>query len=698
MPFANIPAESIRTTLASLIEQIHDAILVIGPEGRIDAANAAACTLFGLDVQDIPGVSLQRLFTDHSRLLDRLRRNREVEAQACPRRRKPIQVSVRTADSGGDEQTYRVLIVHDTSSQHQVEESLHREKEFAQITLQAIEEAVITTDERGRINSANGAACTLLRREHEQVMDRPLRDLLTFSELDHRRALRDGLQRTLKEGHTCSMDGQPELRFNDGSSIYVGGRLAPLRARDGSIIGAILVLRDVTREKRMKELLSYQATHDELTDLINRREFERRLEALLHDRSPHSRHVLLYLDLDQFKLINDNCGHNAGDQMLRQLTGLLGNQLRQADTLARLGGDEFAVLLPHCEAAAGQQIAEALREIIRDFRFTWNGRTFGVGVSIGLVQIDDGMDNTAEVMAAADSACYLAKEHGRDQVVVHQPDGNEETERRNQIWQAAQIRECLEQQRFRLWAQPILPIGTEDFHWGVEILVRMLDEEGQLVPPGLFIPAAERYNLMGHIDTWVVENLGQHWTRHPEVFDRMQKVAINLSGQSIANDEFLEHLITVVDQNGLPWEKLCFEVTETAAVSSIERARHFIETLKQRGADFSLDDFGSGLSSFGYLKNLPVDFLKIDGAFVKDMLTDQVDAAMVRSIADIGRTMGLRTIAEFVENEALVEILRDARVDYVQGYGICKPMSIEALADYCPEPLGPRTRLSLAAP
>ncbi len=492
------------------------------------------------------------------------------------------------------------------------------------------------------------------------------------------------------------MDGLPELRLRNGETIYVGGRLAPLRARDGSIIGAILVLRDVTREKRMKEILSFQATHDDLTSLINRREFERRLDDLLAHRSPSSRHVLLYLDLDQFKLINDNCGHHAGDRMLRQLTGLLGTRLRKSDTLARLGGDEFAALLPNCDRDSGCRVAETLRETIRNFRFTWNGRSFGVGVSIGLVQIDDSLGNIADIMAAADSACYMAKERGRDQVVVYRPDGNEEIERRHQIAQAAHIRECLEQRRFRLWAQPILPIESSPFHWGVEILVRMVDEQDKLVPPGLFIPAAERYNLMGHIDSWVVGAVCSHWEQHPEVFDRMSKVAINLSGQSIANEEFLGHLMSEVDNHGIPWDKLCFEITETAAVSSIEQAQHFIKILRERGADFSLDDFGSGLSSFGYLKDLDVNYLKIDGAFVKDMLSDEVDAAMVRSISDIGRTMGLRTIAEFVENLAVVEKLRDARVDYAQGYGICKPMPIKDLADYQPSPLGPQKLLRVA--
>ncbi len=402
-----------------------------------------------------------------------------------------------------------------------------------------------------------------------------------------------------------------------------------------------------------------------------------------------SHHILLYLDLDQFKLINDNCGHNAGDQMLRQLTSHLSTRLRHTDTLARLGGDEFAALLPHCGLEVGRRIAEELRDLVRNFRFNWGGRTLGVGVSIGLVQLDDSMLSIVDALTAADSACYIAKERGRDQVVVYHHDGDEEQQRKDLIFQAAHIRESLEQKRFRIWAQPILPIHAGEFDWGVEILVRMLNEDGKLVPPGQFIPAAEHYNLMGHVDSWVISAVCAHWQAQPELFERMDKVAINLSGHSLANDEFLDFLMREIDNHRLPWHKLCFEVTETAAVSSIEKARHFINTIKERGARFSLDDFGSGLSSFAYLKQLPVDYLKIDGAFVKDMLSDRIDAAMVRSISDVGRAMNLHTIAEFVEDLAVVEALRKAKVDYAQGYGICKPPPIEELADYHPIPLMP---------
>ena len=673
----------------AVIENIHDAIVSMDTQGRITDLNRAAHEMFALDDTQVLGKPADILFNDYAAHQAELAAGREVELQGRHHSGSVFSAAVGMSRIESEGQDRCILIVRDISAQKQAEESLHWEKEFAQITLQSIQEAVITTDAKGRVNSVNRSACELLRRNEEHILDRPLVDLLAFSELDHRRAARQGINATLSYGKSCSMDGLPELRFDNQESIFVNGRLAPLRSSGGAIVGSVAVLQDVTNDKRMREILSYQATHDDLTSLINRREFERRLEEALSTRVGDTHHMLLYLDLDQFKLINDNCGHTAGDQMLRQLTSLLGTRLRHTDTLARLGGDEFAVLLPYCGLEVGRRIAEELRELVRNFRFNWGGRSFSVGVSIGIVQLDETMLDISDALAAADSACYIAKEKGRDQVIVHQPGGDEEQLRKGQISQAARIRESLELGRFRLWAQPIIPIHPEKFDWGVEILVRMQNENGELVPPGMFIPAAERYNLMGHIDSWVISALCKQWTEQPELFERADKVAINLSGQSIGNDEFLEFAMTEIENHRLPWHKLCFEVTETAAVSNIEKACHFINILKGCGARFSLDDFGSGLSSFAYLKQLPVDYLKIDGAFVKDMLNDRIDAAMVRSISDVGRAMHLYTIAEFVEDLAVVDALRDAKVDYAQGYGICKPMPIEKLSSYRPAPLIP---------
>ena len=669
----------------AIIENISDALVTLDEDDRVIDLNTVAHQLFQLADQDIIGRDAHMLFHNYDDLEQAKDafKNCEVECIRGNGERFPAEVGISSVKFQRKE--HRVLIVRDLTDRREFEESLFREKEFAQITLHAIHEAVITTDSNGRINTANEAACKLLRRRHEFVIDRPLLDLLTFTEIDHRRAARSGLSNALQNGDSCEMTGLPELRFVDGETIYVNGRVNPLRSAGGDIIGCVVVIQDVTVEKRMQEILSYQATHDELTTLINRREFERRLDQLLLNRTNDPGDVLLYLDLDQFKLINDNCGHDAGDQLLRQLTGLLNTRLRHTDTLARLGGDEFAALLPSCSLGVGQRIAEELRETVRDYRFNWEGRNFAIGVSIGLVSIDHSMDNTATVLAAADSACYIAKENGRDQVVVYKPDGNEEQRRREEMSQAARIRESLEHNRFGLYCQPIVPVEMHpDSKWGVEILVRMFDEQNNPVSPMAFIPAAERYNLMSHIDRWVIDALAEQWVRNPTLFDRLDKIAVNLSGQSVANDEFLEYVVRLIERRGLAWEKICFEITETAAVASIEKAQNFMSQLTAKGCRFALDDFGSGLSSFTYLKHLPVDYLKIDGAFVKDMLSDEIDAAMVRSISDIGRSMGLMTIAEFVEDQQIINALRDAKVHYAQGYGICKPMPLLELPGFTP--------------
>ena len=673
----------------AIIENIHDALVTIDGEDRIVDLNQAARSLFVLqgDATDNPADALFQDFSQHRKSLGENGAGHELTGLRSNGAPFPAEVGVSKIHT--DAVDHRVLIVRDLTERKQAEENLFREKEFAQITLQSIHEAVITTDAQGRINSANSAACGLLRKVEEDVIDRPLLDLLTFAELDQRRAARQGLKDALGDGRSCEMIGVPELKFEDGETIYVNGRISALRGAGGGIIGSVVAVQDITLEKRMKEILSYQATHDELTSLINRREFERLLDELLHNRIEPSSDILLYLDLDQFKLINDSCGHDAGDQLLKQLTGLLRTRLRHTDTLARLGGDEFAALLPNCDLDVGKRIAEELREIVREYRFNWGGRNFAVGVSIGLVSISNSMDNNASVLAAADSACYIAKENGRDQVMVYQPDGNEVQKRRDEMSQAARIRESLERDRLALFAQPIVPVEMHsDSRWGVEILVRMFDDDGRMVPPMAFIPAAERYNLMSHIDRWVVDALCAHWVSNESLFERIDKVAINLSGQSVANDEFLDYVVKQIEAHQLPWNKLCFEITETAAVASIEKAQRFMGRLSAKGCRFALDDFGSGLSSFTYLKHLPVDYLKIDGAFVKDMLSDEIDAAMVRSISDIGRSMGLKTIAEFVEDENVLHALHEAQVHFAQGYGICKPMPLEDIDLFTPKITG----------
>ena len=434
-----------------------------------------------------------------------------------------------------------------------------------------------------------------------------------------------------------------------------------------------------SESKQAKQNLSYQASHDTLTGLVNRREFERRAEQLLSTiRQDKGEHALCFMDLDQFKIINDTCGHTAGDEILRQLSVVLQNTVRHSDTLARLGGDEFGVLMEHCSLDDAHRVATSLQKAIREFQFSWEGKMIKIGVSIGLVPITVDVESLTELMIHADAACYMAKDQGRNRIHVYHVEDLEIEQRHGEMQWASRLNQALEDDRFCLYAQSIEPLdGNISGHY--ELLIRMLDEEGEIIPPGAFLPAAERYNLISKIDHWVIKNSFRLLAENPEFLNKIHFCSINLSGQSVTENEFLNFVIDQLDKTGIPGEKICFEITETAAISNLSKAIKFISTMKGFGCLFALDDFGSGLSSFAYLKNLPVDYLKIDGMFVKNIVDDPIDHAMVKSINDIGHVMGMQTIAEFVENEIIKNMLKEIGVNYAQGYGIGKPMSFDTL-------------------
>lgn len=465
------------------------------------------------------------------------------------------------------------------------------------------------------------------------------------------------------EIHTIKKDGA--LFW---SSLYTS-------AFDHPVYGKVWVsvLSDISERKLMHEKLSYEASHDSLTGLISRYEFENRVTRLLSSVSNDPvGHAMCFLDLDQFKVINDTCGHAAGDELLRQLGRLLDNTVRKRDTLARLGGDEFGVLMEHCTLEQAHRTANNILETIMDHQFFWDGKTFRVGVSIGLVEITEAAGNFTNLFQQADAACYLAKDLGRNRIHAYHPDDTELAARHGEMQWVGRIQQALDEDRFCLYAQPIVSLDSDDVkHY--EVLVRMLGEQDEIIPPGAFLPAAERYNLIEGIDTWVVEHVISLMTSHSDFVEIVTFISINLSGQSVSSAQFMLMVIALITESKIDASKICFEVTETAAISNLTAANTFIATLKDLGCRFALDDFGSGLSSFGYLKNLPVDYLKIDGMFVKDMVEDPIDKAMVKSINDIGHVMGMQTIAEFVENDAIMERLKAIGIDYAQGYGIGKP-------------------------
>lgn len=494
---------------------------------------------------------------------------------------------------------------------------------------------------------------------------------------------------------------ESELEFRmvrqDQSVLWVHERIRLLPKTPSVPAELRIVCRDVTEAHNLSQELSYQATHDSLTGLVNRRELENRLARVLETaRTEDSHHALCYLDLDQFKVINDTCGHVAGDELLRQLSEVLRSKVRHRDTLARLGGDEFGVLMEHCALRQAERVADTLRKTVEDFRFSWENKTFSVGVSIGLVPVVADSESVAAALSAADTACYMAKDQGRNRVHVYRAEDMELARRHGEMQWVARINQALEEDRFCLSAQPIRAlsdIGPEsappelaaDGHGYYEVLLRMRDASGRMVPPGAFLPAAERYSLSVKIDRWVVEKIFSWLDEHPVQLEKLSMCSINLSGHSIADEDFLQFVISSLDGTDVPAEKLCFEITETAAISNLVSATRFITALKGWGCHFALDDFGSGLSSFAYLKQLEVDFLKIDGVFVKDVVDDPINLAMVKSINDIGKVMGKRTIAEFVENDGILEKLREVGVDYVQGFRVGRPKSLDRLPIIEPE-------------
>ena len=501
----------------------------------------------------------------------------------------------------------------------------------------------------------------LIDEHHRRLRTTPWPSLL--EELHH---LINGQRRVISESEDIRLDGG---RFH----IRTTTELPKAHEHDWRRVFA--AVEDITEARALSQQLRFQASHDALTGLVNRREFENRLErAAQSAESGRSEHAVCYLDLDQFKIINDTSGHVAGDELLKRLGRVLAQQVRTQDTLARLGGDEFGVLLENCSMHVAERVANALRRTIEDFRFVWEKQIFSIGVSIGVVPIQGPGQTVSIILSAADAACYAAKDRGRNRIHMYHKGDVELARRHGEMRWVTRIQTALEENRFELARQPIVPLVASagaDSHY--ELLVRMRDEDGDIVLPDAFLPAAERYNLSVKLDRWVVREAFRLLTQDQAHLDQLFLCSINLSGVSLADEDFLIFVTTEFASTGLPPEKICFEITETAAIANLSGAMRFIEVLRRIGCRFALDDFGSGLSSFAYLKSLPVDFLKIDGVFVKDIVEDPIDRELVRSINQIGHVMGKRTIAEFVESREILAALEEIGVDYAQGFELGKP-------------------------
>ena len=557
------------------------------------------------------------------------------------------------------------------------EEALFREKESAQITLQSIGDGVITTDAQCNVEYINPVAEGLTGWKVDDGSGRPIDEIFRGFHEETCEPLENPLAVSIRRDRAIKSVRPTLLIRRDGNELYIESTASPIRDGHGNVTGGVLVFHDVSESRELNRRLSYHASHDILTGLVNRREFENRLErALKSAKARETSYALCYLDLDQFKIVNDSCGHNAGDALLGQLGALLKSKIRWRDTLARLGGDEFGVLLESCSLEEAMQTAEALRLAIGEYKFMWDDRSFRLGVSIGVVPITADNEDVAALLSAADSACAAAKEAGRNRIHSFQENDIDLMRRRREMQWAARINNALEENRFELFRQTIQPLQIDEEGAHYEILLRMRDENGGIISPGLFIEAAERYSITPSIDRWVIRSAFRWLVSEADERERLSLCSINLSGQSLGDEKFLPFVVDQFQMSGLDATKICFEITETAAIASYSQANRFINALKELGCKFALDDFGTGLSSFGYLKHFPVDYLKIDGSFVKEILHDPIDREMVRSINEIGHLTGKQTIAEFAENEEIITMLRGMGIDYAQGYGVSEPKRV----------------------
>ncbi|VAW51977.1 diguanylate cyclase/phosphodiesterase (GGDEF & EAL domains) with PAS/PAC sensor(s) [hydrothermal vent metagenome] len=559
------------------------------------------------------------------------------------------------------------------------EAALVHEKERADVTLYSITDSVITVDINEHIVYLNPAGEKLLACSIDDVLGKKFKNVLNIVEESSGNTVKNLLHECFVTGETVHLPEHSSLISRDSSVISIEASIAPMKSDYGDLMGAVIVIQDVSHTRRLTRQLSYQASHDLLTGLYNRRKFEEYLqEILINVREENRRHALFYIDLDNFKIVNDTCGHVAGDELLKQLPAIFNEVLRSGDITARLGGDEFGIILENCGLEQAATIADKIRQKIKAYRFVWDDKIFEIGVSIGVTAITADNAEMSHVLSSADVACYAAKDSGRNRVHIYEPSDKVVSERYGLMHWTARISKALEDNRFRLYQQPIVAIkNKEKNHF--EILLRMIDEDGNIIPPDAFIPSAERYGLMIEIDRWVIReafryininNLTDPLRNANDIF------AINLSGDSINDVSLLQYILQEKEENNISLENVCFEITETVAISNLSKATIFINELKNYGCQFSLDDFGSGLSSFSYLKNLPVNYLKIDGSFVKNISSDVIDRTMVESIQQVGKVMGLKTIAEHVEDESILTVLEEIGVDYAQGYHLGKPESI----------------------
>lgn len=698
-------------SLASTINQLFDAIgerdeqiqgrdklfgefamtmpeIVLIHDERIHLANEGAAGLIGITPEQLEGRDVADLVKPAYRALFRKTVTQHLTGETAPRR---LEIQLINGNEQGlwvEAQSalieYRgsraiLTIARDVSHRKSIEVAVGRGKRQAQYTLESIAEGVITTDTDGRIDYLNRACESMISVSREDATGHKIGELFSLIDEVDRKPLGDPVERCLSIRRRVNMGRRALLVSRDGQqehSIEISA--SPIKGPGNSISGAVVVLHDVSEIRGLTRQMSYQATHDALTGLINRREFERRLqEASDSAHSDEAAHILFYMDLDRFKAVNDSCGHMAGDNMLREVAAMIKEQVRDSDFVGRLGGDEFGTLLIGCPIEKAQQIASDIVAAVADYRFVWKDKIFNIGISVGLVQINHSSGTIQDIMSAADSACYVAKQRGRGQVHVYSARDEAIARERGDIQWLRRLQEALHEGKFELAVQPIIATGAgEGSGPSVEVLIRMPDERGRHNNSADFLKSAERYQLMSQIDRWVINATLTAINSGEIKLASQRSCAINISGQTLADEGFLSFVVEALDHSGVSPSSICFEVTEGAISTNVQHAQRFIEVLHGIGCEFALDDFGSGLGAFSNLKHLPVDYLKIDGTYTRNLSADQVNQEMVTAMIKLARTMEFRVVAEQVEEQADFDWLRDNGVDFVQGNFVEAPATL----------------------
>ncbi len=568
--------------------------------------------------------------------------------------------------------------LQDITRRYAAEQELLESRELLQVTLESIGDAVITTDVECAVTWMNPVAEKLTGWARTDASGRPIREVFEIVHEESRATVENPVYACLTQGRTVELADRTMLIARDKVEYGIQDSASPIRGRDGLVLGAVLVFHDVSDQRRLNQAMQHRATHDSLTGLINRAEFEHRLKRVFdHAQSAASINALMYIDLDQFKIVNDSCGHRIGDQLLKQVSELLSQCVRKRDTLARLGGDEFGVILEHCSVEQAERVAQQICDEMNEFRFDHDVKRYRIGASIGLVPISDASSSEAAVLQAADSACFAAKDSGRNRVHTWRDTDQSMAVRKGEMRWANRIEQAIDDDRFVLYGQRIASTNATSSKGHCEILLRMRGTGDAIIPPGAFLPAAERYHLASRLDRWVFCHVFEFMNGQGARLDALDTIAVNLSGQSIGDPEFLRFVAGLLPTARFDVRKLCFEITETAVITHIDAARHFIREMRALGIRIALDDFGAGASSFGYLKSLPVDYLKIDGQFIRNILDNPLDLVAVRCFIEVARVIGIETIAEFVENAQILAKIEELGVDFAQGYLVHRPEPIE---------------------